>query len=298
MDYDCLEVLLKQSIRRADSFSLQSLAVVLNAFAELEIVNPTLLTISKQTILAKIDRKAVTADNKPLITGERPKLKPVDSAMFMAAFSRSEFFNDPALQESLVACFIERLNEADGPTTVTMLNAHAVWCHHMIEKTLIYKKQPKGVYRAFVKYNDQMLSYILKNLIEKADTINARGAIMMLINGRLWSFKRRDNFRMMKDFSIRAIGCLVRERESLGDRYEQYCVQYYDLTKMFCLKDEDLMHIQEVFQDRLKLDIQALQDELSPFAAVGPASTTQAAPLSEAGVDDDSDDLLGRLLKE
>ena len=168
----------------------------------------------------------------------------------------------------------------------------------MIEKTLIYKKQPKGVYRAFVKYNDQMLRYILKNLIEKADAINARGAIMMLINGRLWSFKRRDNFRMMKDFSIRAIGCLVRERESLGDQFEQYCVQYYDLTKMFCLKDEDLRHIQEVFQDRLKLDIQALQDELSPFAAVGPSTSTQAAPLSEAGVDDDSDDLLGRLLKE
>ena len=75
-------------------------------------------------------------------------------------------------------------------------------------------------------------------------------------------------------------------------------MQYYDLTKMFCLKDEDLRHIQEVFQDRLKLDIQALQDELSPFAAVGPSATTQAAPLSEAGVDDDSDDLLGRLLKE
>ena len=87
----------------------------------------------------------------------------------------------------------------------------------MIEKTLIYKKQPKGVYRAFVKYNDSMLKYVLKNLLEKADTINARGAIMMLINGRLWSFKRRDNFRMMKDFSIRAIGCLIRERESLGD---------------------------------------------------------------------------------
>jgi len=72
LDYDCLEVLLKESIRRADGFTLQTLAVVLNSFAELEIANPTLFTIAKQCILAKIDRKAVTADNKPLITGERP----------------------------------------------------------------------------------------------------------------------------------------------------------------------------------------------------------------------------------
>lgn len=67
---------------------------------------------------------------------------------------------------------------------------------------------------------------------------------MMLINGRLWSHKKRDNLRMMKDFSVRAIGCLERERSSLGDEFEQYCVQYYDLTKEYCLKDDDLVHVQ------------------------------------------------------
>ena len=130
-------MLLKQSIRRADKFNLQTLAVVLNAFAELEIANPTLLTIAKQTLLSKIDRQAVTQDGQPLITGEKPSLSPVDCAMFMAAFSRSEYFEDPALQESLITCFIERISEADGPTTVTLLNAHAAWLHHIIEKTLI-----------------------------------------------------------------------------------------------------------------------------------------------------------------
>ena len=68
-DYDCLKVLIKQSIRRADSFKLQTLAVVLNSFAELGIANDTLLTISKQSILAKIDRDIVKEENKPLITG-------------------------------------------------------------------------------------------------------------------------------------------------------------------------------------------------------------------------------------
>ena len=88
----------------------------------------------------------------------------------------------------------------------------------------------------------------------------------MLINGRLWSHKKRDNLRMMKDFAVRAIGCLERERNSLGDHFEQYCVHYYDLTKVYCIKDEDLRHMQSVFQERLKLDIVAVENELNPFA--------------------------------
>ena len=77
----------------------------------------------------------------PLIPStEKPSLTPVDCAMFMAAFSRAEFYDDIALQESLISCFIDRLEEADGPTTVTLLNAHAAWCHHMIDTVLIQKK--------------------------------------------------------------------------------------------------------------------------------------------------------------
>ena len=60
--------------------------------------------------------------------------------MLMASFSRNDFFGEPALQESLMSYFLDRVPEADGPTTVTMLNAHAAWCHHMIEKTLINKE--------------------------------------------------------------------------------------------------------------------------------------------------------------
>lgn len=87
----------------------------------------------------------------------------------------------------------------------------------MIETVLIKKGQPKRVYSVFIKYSDQVLVTVLRNLIEHADEINARGAIMMLINGKLWSHKKRDNLRMMKDFAINAIGCLERERASLGD---------------------------------------------------------------------------------
>ena len=141
MDYDSLEVLLKQSIRRAENFPMQTLAVILNSFSELDISNPTLLSISQQILLSKIDTKAISADGMPLIPStEKPSLTPVDCAMFMAAFSRAEFFDDVALQESLISCFIERIDEADGPTTVTLLNAHAAWVHHMIDTVLIQKK--------------------------------------------------------------------------------------------------------------------------------------------------------------
>jgi len=80
----------------------------------------------------------MSASGQPLISSsDKAEMTPVDCAMFMAAFSRAEVFGDPALQESLIATFIERIHEADGPTTVTLLNAHAAWCHHIIETVLI-----------------------------------------------------------------------------------------------------------------------------------------------------------------
>ncbi len=135
---------------------------------------------------------------------------------------------------------MERIDEADGETLVTILCAHAEWCHHMIDTVLIKKRQPKRVYRYFIRYNDQVLARVLPKLIEKADTINARGALMMLINGRLWSGKKRDNCRMMKDFAVRSIDTLVRERSSLGDQFEVFCEKFYNLSKSYCLKKEDL----------------------------------------------------------
>ena len=77
---------------------MQTLAVVLNSFAELDVSNPTLLEISKQILLKKIDLKATAPDGKTLIRDVREtSLKPMDSAMFMSAYSRAEVFNDPAL---------------------------------------------------------------------------------------------------------------------------------------------------------------------------------------------------------
>ena len=62
----------------------------------------------------------------------------------------------------------------------------------------------------------------------------------MLINGRLWTHKKRDNMRMMKDFAVRCIDTLARERLSLGNQFELYCEKFYNLTKSYCLKKEDV----------------------------------------------------------
>ena len=55
VDLDCIEVLLKQTIRRAQEFKLQSLAVIANSLADLDVANPTFLEITKQILLKKID---------------------------------------------------------------------------------------------------------------------------------------------------------------------------------------------------------------------------------------------------
>ena len=58
LNYDCIEVLLKISINRATDFNMQTLAVTVNSLAELDITNPTLLQITKQILLSRIDEKA------------------------------------------------------------------------------------------------------------------------------------------------------------------------------------------------------------------------------------------------
>ena len=60
--------------------------------------------------------------------------------------------------------------EANGQTLVTMLNAHAAWATHIIDETLIKKKQKRGVYKAFKKYSDSVFEQLATNLIQRADS--------------------------------------------------------------------------------------------------------------------------------
>lgn len=54
----CLEVLVKQSIKQADTMDLKALAVVVNSLAALNAANPVLMTITRQVILKHSDMKA------------------------------------------------------------------------------------------------------------------------------------------------------------------------------------------------------------------------------------------------
>ena len=47
VNYDCIEVLLKITIRNTQDFKMQTLAVTINSLADLDITNPTLLLITK-----------------------------------------------------------------------------------------------------------------------------------------------------------------------------------------------------------------------------------------------------------
>ena len=47
VDFDCIEKLLKQTIRKAQDFKLQTLAVIANSLADMDVANPTFLEILK-----------------------------------------------------------------------------------------------------------------------------------------------------------------------------------------------------------------------------------------------------------
>lgn len=72
-----IELLIKQSIKRSQDFKLQTLAVIMNSLADLDIANPTLLHIVKQILLAKID------ENAPIVQVPKGKEIQPNSAQLM-----------------------------------------------------------------------------------------------------------------------------------------------------------------------------------------------------------------------
>ena len=83
-------------------------------------------------------------------------------------------FKEVALFERLEARFIERIDEAGGPTLVTMFQAHGAWAAHVVDEVLVKKKQKKRVYKIFKKYHDLFYEHCVVNLIKKADEITVK----------------------------------------------------------------------------------------------------------------------------
>jgi hypothetical protein len=64
--------------------------------------------------------------------------------MFMTAYTRCKQFDSSVdLLESLESAFISRIDEANGPTLVTVFNSHSAWSVHIVEQTLLKKEQPR-----------------------------------------------------------------------------------------------------------------------------------------------------------
>lgn len=73
----------------------------------------------------------------------------------MTAYTRCKLFDTVDLLESLEASFISRIDEATGPTLVTVFNSHASWCAHIVDQTILKKEQPRQVLKSFKKYNGE-----------------------------------------------------------------------------------------------------------------------------------------------
>ena len=64
---------------------------------------------------------------------------------------------------------------------------------------------------------------------------------------------------------MKGVAAIERERVSLGSHFEQYCVKYFDIAKRYCLNAEDMQKLVTAFQDKVKIDIVQLSQEMSPL---------------------------------
>ena len=93
----CLESLIRTTIRNAKTYKLQTIGVISNALAEMEIQNTTYFNIVKNIILEnELFEKSIEAGEEvPRNVNMKEKfLKPLDCAHFMAAFCKVKLFDD------------------------------------------------------------------------------------------------------------------------------------------------------------------------------------------------------------
>ena len=135
----------------------------------------------------------------------------------MTAYCRGGMFKEIELLESLQASFLAQIEQTDGYTLVTMLNAHSAWVTHVIDETLIKRDQKKRVYKTFKKYSDEVFDKLITQLLQNIDEVNLKGVMLVLVNGQVVHLRKRDNIRKLRNVAFKGIGALARERNSLGE---------------------------------------------------------------------------------
>jgi len=87
-----------------------TLAIIVNSFVEMDVINPSLLNITKEKILALPFDDSTEGDN----FRNKEGLRPLDCALYMTAFCRAGMFNEMKLLEKLESIWLNSIEEADG----------------------------------------------------------------------------------------------------------------------------------------------------------------------------------------
>ena len=76
---------------------------------------------------------------------------------------------------------------------------------------------------------------------------------------------------MLNDFALKSVDVLARERQSLGDSFEQVAVHLFDLSSNYHLNESDKNKMSDLMQEKLGLNIEQVRSELSPLQMVPPS---------------------------
>ena len=71
--------------------------------------------------------------------------------------------------------------------------------------------------------------------------------------------------RLMRQFAFKGVDALVRERNSLGESFEHVAVKYFDIGRRYCLHKGEVEDFKLLFDQKLKMDIVQITDEMSPL---------------------------------
>lgn len=229
LDYDILEILLKQAIRTAAEMKIFSLSTINYAFSRMDITNATLIDITKQILERNL-------------FGDSDRLSVQDCAQFQNSYIMTGMFYEYKILMALEAAVLDKMErgEVDAHTTANVFNAHAHWASHMVEECIVKKVQPMKRFHDFWRYNDRFYEKCATNLAERGDELGIRSTMLVLMNGMVTHLKRHAQIRIMYKFMIKGVARIDKEREHIGGDLDEVCILYFTVGQKYCHGKEQL----------------------------------------------------------
>ncbi|CDW89579.1 UNKNOWN [Stylonychia lemnae] len=266
--YPALESLIRITIRDCETYNHQSLAVILNALAKLEIKNMTIFNIVRALLLRQAHPESTNQTFHTITT--------VDCAQFMTAFAKVEIF-DFELFESLESVFLSQIDQARGETLVTMYLSHGALSQDMIKQCFIEKRQKRRFWNLYKKYNEEFQGQLIKALINRIEDINIKGVFLIMAHGNVAHLKKRDNIRLMNKFNLKAtqiLGEEVARLEGHPDKQRMLVMSFHEYAIKYCLNVQERTDLKQMINQQTKLNI----DEFIDFyqdTSLKPSSSDQ-----------------------